>query len=75
MFSHKESNLSDGLEEILLKHNNIRLTEEDVNSLEGRLIIEISTSLKSMKKQKCTGIDGFPAEFLKVFWTKLIFLF
>ena len=36
-------------------------------------IEEISTSLKAMKNQKCPGIDGFPAEFFKVFWTKLKF--
>ena len=76
MFSNKdlEANLTEKLEDILSKHNNKRLTKEDSNTLEGELTIEeISSSLKSMKNQKCPGIDGFPAEFFKVFWTKLKF--
>ena len=31
---------------------------------------EIGDSLK-MKREKCSGIDGLPSEFLKVFWPKL----
>ena len=50
------------------------LSENDANSLEGYLTInEISKALKAMKNQKCPGIDGFPAEFFKVFWAKLKF--
>ena len=48
------------------------LSENDANSLEGCLTInEISKALKAMKNQKCPGIDGFPADFFKVFWAKL----
>ena len=40
--------------------------------IEGPLtLLELSNSLKAMKNGKCPGIDGFPAEFLKVFWIKL----
>ena len=50
------------------------LSENDANSLEGCLTInEISKALKAMKNQKCPGIDGFPADFFKVFWAKLKF--
>ena len=51
-----------------------KLSKNDSKLLEGRLTIqEISKSLKAMKNQKCPGIDGFPAEFFKVFWGKLKF--
>ena len=50
------------------------LSENDANSLEGCLTInKISKALKAMKNQKCPGIDGFPADFFKVFWAKLKF--
>ena len=52
--------------------NSNRLTEQEANNLEGSLTLEeISIALKSMKNQKCPGIDGFPADFFKVFWGKL----
>ena len=48
------------------------LTPEEMNSLEGILEInELSKALKNMKSEKSPGIDGFPAEFYKVFWGKL----
>ena len=34
---------------------------------------ELSHSLKKMKNNKTPGSDGFPVEFFKVFWNKLIF--
>ena len=50
------------------------LSENDANSLEGRLTInEISKALKAMKNQKCPGIDSFSADFFKIFWAKLKF--
>ena len=49
-----------------------KLSESEANVLEGHLTIdEISNALKSMKNQKCPGVDGFPAEFFKIFWGKL----
>ena len=51
-----------------------KLSNSDAEGLEGCLTIhEISNPLKAMKNQKCPGIDGFPAEFFKVFWAKLKF--
>ena len=45
-----------------------RLLEADSDLLEGPLSIEeIGNSLKLMKNKKTPGIDGFPAEFFKVF--------
>ena len=32
---------------------------------------ELSNALKNMKNNKSPGIDGIPADFLKVFWSKL----
>ena len=34
-------------------------------------ISELSTTLKNTKNNKTPGIDGIPADFLKVFWGKL----
>ena len=34
---------------------------------------EVSEALKSMKNNKTPGIDGIPADFLKVFWRRLKF--
>ena len=51
-----------------------RISNNDSSLLEGCLTMtEISKALKSTKNQKCPGIDGFPAEFFKVFWAKLKF--
>ena len=47
----------------------------DSLSIEGPLtIIEIGTALKGMKHNKTPGLDGFPAEFYKMFWGKLKYL-
>ena len=35
---------------------------------------ELGQALKNMKSGKTPGIDGFPAEFFKVFWSKLKFI-
>ena len=41
-------------------------------SLEGEITLEeLNHSLSKMKNNKCPGIDGFPAEFYKVFWNKI----
>ena len=36
---------------------------------------ELSLALKSMKNNKSPGLDGFPADFWKVFWVKVKFLY
>ena len=49
-----------------------QLSINESREIEGPLtLLELSNSLKAMKNGKCPGIDGFPAEFLKVFWIKL----
>ena len=73
LFKNKDGKLGTyNLSRIPSLKNSTRLTEHEANKLEGSLTVdEISTALKSMKNQKCPGIDGFPADFFKVFWGKL----
>ena len=53
----------------LFKEN---VTPQESMELEGLLRInELSDALRAMKNGKCPGIDGFPSEFLKLFWGKL----
>ena len=48
------------------------LTNEHSDLMEGKLTIhELSMALKQTKNNKTPGIDGFPADFLKVFWREL----
>ena len=56
-----------------MKNYNLpRLNKNNAENLEGKLtLIEISEALKHMKNEKSPGIDGFPAEFYKIFWKKL----
>ena len=52
-----------------------KLTDAQSNLLEGKLTVsEMGQALKNMKNGKTPGIDGFPAEFFKVFWSKLKFI-
>ena len=63
---------SDGLESIIVKANFRKLNHLESASLEGELKLEeLSQVLLKMKNNKCPGVDGFPAEFFKVFWGKL----
>ena len=49
-----------------------KLTPEEALNIEGPLTVtEIGDALKGMKHNKTPGIDGFPAEFYKMFWSKL----
>ena len=49
-----------------------RITNDQATSIEGDLKEEkLFESLKNMKNNKSPGIDGFSAEFLKVFWKYL----
>ena len=56
-----------------MKNYNLpRLNKNNAENLEGKLtLIEISKALKHMKNEKSPGIDGFPAEFYKIFWKKI----
>ena len=49
-----------------------KLSDIESQNLEGKLTTEeLGHALKTMKNGKTPGIDGFPAEFLKVFWGRL----
>ena len=49
-----------------------RLTNEEAESLEGKITIsEAGSVLKCMKNFKSPGSDGFTVEFFKFFWGKL----
>ena len=77
LFKSRDSSLSDADLDRLLKKIPINKLEEEKDNclLEGSLTIsELGEALKNMKHNKTPGIDGFPAEFLKVFWGKLKFL-
>ena len=55
-----------------LKHK--PLTNLESKKLEGELTVsELSYALKCMQNNKTPGIDGFPADFFKVFWIKIKF--
>ena len=50
----------------------VKLSSEETMGLEHELSIEeIGQALKQMKNGKSPGIDGYPAEFSKIFWKKL----
>ena len=56
----------------LFNENVTKLTPQESIELEGPLRInELSDALRAKKNGKCPGIDGFPSEFLKLFWGKL----
>ena len=61
--------------ESILKNSQFRqLSDLESAKLEGELKLEeISKALYTMKNNKSPGVDGFPAEFFKVFWEKLKF--
>ena len=51
------------------------LGEKKAILLEGEITInELGEALSKMKNNKTPGLDGFPADFFKVFWQKLKFL-
>ena len=73
LFSNKDTELNDvNLDE---KFKNItveKLNSQESDSIEGLLTIEeIGAALNKMKNNKTPGIDGFPADFFKVFWSSL----
>ena len=49
------------------------LDRKNANMLEGYITVkELSEALSKMKNNKTPGLDGFPADFFKVFWLQLI---
>ena len=76
LFAKKGNEQNIDLNAIVNFQNVTKLTDEQSQTLDGKLtIVELSNALKGMKNEKCPGIDGFPAEFYKVFWNALKFLF
>ena len=73
LFSNKDDKLLDvNLDSLFKEYPETRLTLDQSKNLEGLLTIdELSNSLMKMKNNKTPGIDGFPAEFFKVFWVRL----
>ena len=76
LFRNKDTELTNMNISEIIKHNEIKkLTKFQAEKLEGPIkLSEVGAALKQMKKNKTPGIDGFPAEFFKVFWCKLKFL-
>ena len=63
------------LEKFFQNYKIIKLKDTQSNLLEGKLTVsEMGQALKNMKNRKTPCIDGFPAEFYKVFWSKLKFI-
>lgn len=75
LFKNKDHLLSQEKIDKLLQNTSVnKLTDAESNQIEGIITIkELSLALKSMKNNKTPGIDGFPADFYKVFWSKLKF--
>ena len=73
LFKNKDSELLNvNLSEILNDSQINKLTNIQALALEGPVTLaELGKALKHMKNNKTPGIDGFPAEFFKVFWCKL----
>ena len=60
------------LNELLYGYHVNKLDNLQSESIDGPLTYtEIHTALKQMKNNTTPGIDGFPAEFFKVFWKQL----
>ena len=74
----KEEQINDAdFEEIVPEQENIpKLTEEQCNSLEGKISEdEVLSTLKRMKNGTSPGSDGFTVEFILFFWNDIGTLF
>ena len=73
LFKSKDNMLTNFDLQTLLQGQNIkRITDAEAKNIEGYLTVqEISYALKNTKNNKSPGLDGFPAEFFKVFWNSL----
>ena len=72
LFSCKDKNCTEeeNLEDLCTTKR--KLTRFESEALNGPITItELSSIVKNMKNNKTPGIDGFPADFLKVFWKDL----
>lgn len=73
LFENKDDELNDFDPTQLNFTNDLRkLSDHDKNTLNTPITLdEISESLKKMKNNRSPGLDGYPAEFYKLFWVKL----
>ena len=73
LFQNQDNKINEvDLKDLLKGIESRKLTGLQAKALEGELKLEeLTKTLKNMQNNKTPGIDGFPAEFFKVFWTKL----
>ena len=73
LFQNQDNKINEvDLKDLLKGIETRKLTGLQAKALEGELKLEeLTKTLKNMQDNKTPGIDGFPAEFFKVFWTKL----
>ena len=73
LFKHKSQKTDSNLLDLLKSSKDLKkLSPEQCDTLEHEITIsELGEALKNMKNGKTPGIDGFPAEFFKVFWGQL----
>ena len=70
LFENKDQNFEEQKFEKLLNLEKIR--KISVSDLGKKITVtELGNSLNKMKNDKSSGIDGFTAEFCKVFWKKI----
>ena len=73
LFTQKDDYPSDqNLDKLFEGKKLNKLTLDESSKLEGKLTLEeITRAVKQMKNGKTPGVDGFPAEFFKIFWDRL----
>ena len=71
----KNGNLQPANLEKLLKNCKVKtLKDEHTRTMEGYITMnELGIALKNTKNNKTPGLDGFPFEFLKMFWKDMKF--
>ena len=74
LFSQPKNECEPQLKRIINNLETAKLSAVEAMGLEHNLSVEeIGQALKQMKNGKSPGIDGYPAEFFKIFWKKLKF--
>ena len=76
LFSQPKNECEPQLKKIMNNLETAKVSSVEAMGLEHELSVEeIGQALKQMKNGKSPGIDGYPAEFFKIFWRKLKFLY
>ena len=73
LFENKDDELSEiNLENTFADYDIKKITNTVSESMNSHFTVnELSNALKNMNNNKTPGIDGFPADFYKTFWSKL----